>query len=123
MSSLLLLKNSKAQFPFLSYTGVQRFQLNKEEAFEIENYLFKINEEIKSRKEDIVLVIQLYIQLILIIACRSYQRQGFSKQENAVNNNAVFNYFVKLVGQHFLSKRKVSDYAKLLHITAVSVIK
>lgn len=113
----LLLKNIKEQFPFLSYAGVQSFQLTKEEAYEIENSITKINNEIKSKRSDIVPVIQLYIQLILIQANRSYEYQ-FLKQDLPASNNALFKKFIKLVNQHFLTVRKVADYAGMLHVSS-----
>jgi len=113
----LLLKNIKEQFPFLSYSGIQSFQLPKEEACEMETIIMKINEEIKSKRSDITLVIQLYIQLIFIYASRNYERQ-FSKQELPPSNNALFKKFIKLVNQHFLVARKVADYAGMLHVSS-----
>ncbi|MFI5186945.1 MAG: helix-turn-helix domain-containing protein [Chitinophagales bacterium] len=113
----LLLKNIKEQFPFLSYSGVQSFQLTREEACEIENFIMKINNEIKNKRNDIIPVIQLYIQLILIQANRSYEYQ-FSKQDALTGNNALFKKFIKLVNQHFLSVRKVADYAGMLHVSS-----
>lgn len=114
----LLLKDNREQYPFLTYSGVQSFQLGPEEAQEIENLILKINGEIKNRKSDLRRIIQLYIQIILIHANRSYERQGLTLQETAVSGNALFRRFVKLVSRHFLTHRKVSDYADLLNISS-----
>ena len=116
MPEVLLQKENREQFPFLSYTGVQSFQLNREEAAEVESLIFKINDEIKNRKPGICRAIQLYIQLIMIHADRSYERQQLIRQERALSGNALFRRFIKLVNCHFLRLRKVSDYAGMLHI-------
>jgi len=118
MGGLLLEKDKRDPYPFLSYSGVQSFGLSEEEAGEVERLIFKINDEIKSRKADSSRAIQLYIQLILIHANRSYERQQLAKQDSAAGGNALFRRFVKLVSQHFLKLRKVSDYASLLHVNA-----
>jgi len=117
ISGSILLKNIKEQFPFLNYSGIQSFQLAHEEACEIEDFIFRVNDEIKNRKEDIVQVIQLYIQLILLHANRTYIKQS-AKEEVPTGMNELFRQFIKLVNQHFLSMRKVSDYAELLHVSS-----
>ena len=114
----LMMKNSREPFPFLGYTGVQCFQLNKEEVTEVEALILKIDHEIKKRKPGISRIIQLYIQLILLQADRSYERQALAKQETAVHGNALFTRFVKLVSRDFLTRRKVADYAALLHVSS-----
>jgi len=114
----LLLKTMKEQFPFLNYSGVQSFQLDQEEAREIENFIMKINEEIKNKRDDIVQVIQLYIQLILIKANRNYQRQFSASHDKVTSGNTLFIKFIKLVNQHFLTLRKVAEYARMLHVTS-----
>jgi transcriptional regulator GlxA family with amidase domain len=98
--------------------GVQSFNLNQEESCEIENFIMKINSEIKSKRADIIPVIQLYIQLILIQANRSYERLFSAKHVAPASGNAIFKKFIKLVNQHFLTVRKVTDYARMLHVSA-----
>lgn len=114
----MLLKDGREQYPFFSYSGIQSFSLAPTEAAEVESLIFKINGEIKNRKTDTGRIIALYIQLILFHVNRGYERQQLAKQETAVSGNALFRRFVKLVGRHFLTHRKVSDYAELLHISA-----
>lgn len=118
MDGLLLGKNKREPYPFLSYSGIQSFALTEEEAGEVERLIFKINDEIKNRKADSSRAIQLYIQLILIHANRSYERQQLAKQDFVAGSSALFKRFVKLVSEHFLKLRKVSDYANLLHVNA-----
>jgi AraC-like DNA-binding protein len=113
-----ILKDIRGQFPFMGYTGVQGFTLNEEEGMEIETLVHEIDVEIKRNDANTVASIELYVQLILLKALRSYSRQQLSKQETATNRNALYKRFIKLVGQHFLTHKKVSDYAKLLNVSA-----
>ncbi|MEO8146350.1 MAG: helix-turn-helix domain-containing protein [Bacteroidia bacterium] len=117
ISSALLMKNNWNQFPFLSYSGVQCFQLNENEANEVEQFIMKMNDEIKSRRSNMSEAIRLYIQLILIEAGRSYGNKLLAKQGTGDTGEMLFNKFIKLVSRDFLSHRKVSDYANLLHIS------
>ncbi|MEP7164308.1 MAG: helix-turn-helix domain-containing protein [Ferruginibacter sp.] len=112
-----LLKNQQ-QFPFLTYAGVQCFQLGEEEANETEDLISRINEEVKNRKTNMRKVIQLYIQLILIRAQRNYGQTLLAKQGTGEKGENLFNRYLKLVSQHFLKVHKVSDYAGMLHVTA-----
>ncbi|MFN0173877.1 MAG: helix-turn-helix domain-containing protein [Saprospiraceae bacterium] len=118
MAESLLLKDNREQYPFFNYSGVQSFQLSQQVAEEVENLILKINGEIKNRKADIGRMIRLYLQLILVHANRSYEEQQLDQTETATSGNALFRRFVKLVSQHFLKLRKVSEYAKLLNISA-----
>jgi AraC-like DNA-binding protein len=112
-----VLKNIR-EFPFMSHTGVQGFELSEQEGLEIEELIHKADAEIKRNDANTVASIELYVQLILLKAQRSYQRQQLSKQETATSTNALFKRFIKLVGQHFLTHRKVADYADMLHVSA-----
>jgi len=118
VADTFLIKKDKKEFPFLDYSGIQCFVLDNETAGEIENIILKINAEIKNRNENIQLMIQAYIQLILLNAKRNYNMQIYTRQETSSSGNQLFNRFVKLVSQHFLTHRKVSDYAELLNVSA-----
>lgn len=117
MAESLLLKDKREQYPFFTYSGVQSFQLSEELAGEVEDLILKINGEIKNRKADAGRMIQLYLQLILRHANRWYEQQLLAKEETATSGNALFRRFVRLVSQHFMTLRKVSDYANLLNIS------
>ncbi|QQS31266.1 MAG: AraC family transcriptional regulator [Sphingobacteriales bacterium] len=110
--------NSRQQFPFLTYQGFQCFNLSEETAAEIDNIYHKINAEIKSRKSKCSDAIRLYIQLILIYASRDYEKMIFQHQNTSHSAVALYNNFIKLVSQHFLTIRKVADYAVMLHVSA-----
>lgn len=108
----------KETYPFFSYLGVQSFALSDDDAEEVEHIIMKINDEIKVRRTGTGRMIQLYVQMILIIAKRSYEQQFSGTEEAAVTGNTLFRRFIKLVGHHFMTLRKVSDYAQLLHVSA-----
>ena len=114
----LLVKNYRKQLPFLRYDGVQCFAISEVEALEIERLIFKINEEVKAKTDDIALAIQLYIQLIYFLLRRSYVKSIGSTLSKQENDSDIFTRYLKLVSEHFLSLHKVSDYAKKLHLSA-----
>jgi AraC family transcriptional activator of pobA len=117
ISDTFLKLNKKQHFPFLTYSGLQCFELDDDTAIEIEIIIFKMNDEIKKNKSECSEVIRLYIQLILIYANRNY---GATLLSNFGTSNTLQNLFIsylKLVSQHFLSVRKVSEYAEMLHVS------
>jgi AraC family transcriptional regulator, transcriptional activator of pobA len=118
MPESMLQKSGREWYPFFSYSGVQSFALSPEEALEVEYYVWKIHEEVKARKADMVRAIQLYLQVILLLAHRSYERQSLGTPETATSGKALLRRYVKLVNQHCLTLRKVADYADLLHVSA-----
>jgi len=109
--------NKKQQFPFLTHSGLQCFELDDDTANEIERIIFKINEEIKKNKPECTEVIRLYIQLILFYANRNYGAILLSTYGTSNTLQHLFNRYLKLVSQHFLSVRKVADYAEMLHVS------
>jgi len=117
ISGIFSLKKTREQFPFLTYSGLQCFQLNDATANEIESIIFKMNDEIKSRKANCSEAIRLYIQLILVHANRDYGTMLLSKQGTNNSGQILFSNFVKLVSQHFLTIRKVAHYANMLHVS------
>lgn len=118
IAETLLLSTYKNQFPFLSYAGIQCFSLTEAEGEEIEALFMKINEEVKTKKAHTNQAIQLYIQLIFIIANRNYAQKILSKPDANEQELPLFTRFLKLVSEHFLSVRKVSDYADMLFVSA-----
>lgn len=114
----LLQKNYRNQFPFLSYSGVQCFPINEEEAADIEMIIISMNKEIKARKAHTAQVIRLYIQLIFIIASRNYSRIIIEAKGAEDKISVLYTRFVKLVSEHFLSVKKVAEYARMLHISS-----
>lgn len=117
ISGTSLFANKTWQFPFLSYSGVQCFELTEETASEIENIIFKINDEIKNQQNQSSDSIKLYIQLILIHASRNYDAVQLSRLGTAGTAQNLFSEYLKLVSQYFLTRRKVAEYAALLHVS------
>lgn len=117
-NDFILKLNRKQQFPFLSYSGLQCFQLDDNTADEIENIIFKINNEVKQRKTDGSEMIRLYIQQIILLANRNYETVLLSSQNTPNSHKVLYHEFLKSVSQYFLTVRKVSDYADMLHVSA-----
>lgn len=117
INDVILKQNSKQLFPFLSYTGLQCFQLDDNTADEIENIIFKINNEVKERRTDSCEMIKLYLQQIILFASRNYGTDLLSKQNIPNTHQTLYNYFLKSVSQHYLTVRKVSAYADILHVS------
>ncbi|MCU7551327.1 helix-turn-helix domain-containing protein [Chitinophagaceae bacterium LB-8] len=118
IAEMLLLTNYRGQFPFLSHAGVQCFPLSEEEGNEVESIILKINDEVKARKSYFSQAIRLYIQHIYIIASRSYNHKVQLKQSSGDVGFSLFTRYIRLVSEHFLTTRKVSDYARMLHVSA-----
>lgn len=117
INDIILKHNSKQHFPFLSYSGLQCFQLDNTTADEIENIIFKINNEIKERKTDDSEMIRLYIQQIILLANRNYGTVLLSYQNTPNAHQALYNDFLKSVSQYYLTVRKVSAFADMLHVS------
>jgi AraC-like DNA-binding protein len=117
LETLIHSEQIKHEFPFYNHTGTQLFNCSPEEINELTSLFLKINQELHQDYSGRVTAIKMYLYLILITAKRSYEKQGLEKiavDEPAKN---LTTSFYKLVGEHYLIKRQVSDYAKLLHVT------
>ncbi|HEX5150886.1 MAG TPA: helix-turn-helix domain-containing protein [Parafilimonas sp.] len=117
ISDIILKHNSKQHFPFLSYSALQCFQLDNITADEIENIIFKINNEIKERKTDGCEMIKLFIHQIILLANRNYGSILLSNQSTPNSHQVLYNDFLKAVSQYFLTVRKVAAYADMLHVS------
>lgn len=115
---VLLKYNRKQHFPFLSYSGLQCFLLHDETANEIEQLIFKMDQEIKAKRPDCSEMIRLYVQQILLLANRCYGSMLLSSSNRPHPQHALYYDFLKSVSQHYLSVRKVSAYAEMLHVSA-----
>lgn len=113
----LLNRNRVQSFPFLTPTGLLSFELEEASALQIEQLILKMNEEVQLRNPGCADVIRLYIQLIFFQANRQYKDKVFSRY-GTYNTQQLAHRFLKLVAQHFLSVRKVSDYAGMLSISS-----
>jgi AraC family transcriptional regulator, transcriptional activator of pobA len=117
IEGILPLQALQQQFPFLDYDGVPFFQLSDDEALEIENLFHRMNFEIKEKRPNFKKTIQLYLNLILITAQRSYLRQGLMQKIDPKKEHTLLMRYKKMVAQHFITKRKVEDYAAFLAVT------
>jgi AraC family transcriptional regulator, transcriptional activator of pobA len=117
IADAFLKQNRKQQYPFLSYSGLQYFDLDNETADEIEKIIFRMNPEIKEKKTGSAEMIKLYIQQILLLASRCYCPAMISGRNSSNTLQSLYNDFLKSVSQHFLNVRKVSAYAKMLHVS------
>lgn len=117
MGEVFLKLNNKQHFPFLSYAGLQCFQLDEDTADEIERIIFAIEKEAKGRKAGCSEMIKLCIQQIILLASRSYGSVLLSQLNTPNSHQALYNDFLKLVAQHFLTVRKVAAYAAILHVS------
>ncbi len=117
IEDLLPIGAIQKQFNFFDFHGVPFFELTEEEGLEAESLFLKINTEIKNSLPALKQSIQLYVNLLLITANRSYIRQQLTKIfEPNKENNLVVRY-KKLISQHFITKRNLSDYADMLNIS------
>ena len=117
ISNTPLFTNKAWQFPFLTHSGLQCFELSDETASEIEAIIFRINNEIQANKTLCSDAVRLYIQLILIHASRHYDVAQLSQKGATSPAQQLFSAYLKLVGQHFLTVRKVATYANMLHVS------
>ncbi|HOZ96401.1 MAG TPA: helix-turn-helix domain-containing protein [Niabella sp.] len=117
INDVLLKQNRKQHFPFLSYTGLQCFQLDDSTADEVENIIFKINSEVKEHKVDCSEMIALYLHQIILLANRHYGTVLLSNQNSPNSHQALYSDFIKTVSQYYLTVRKVAAYADMLHIS------
>jgi AraC-like DNA-binding protein len=118
IADALLKYNRKQHYPFLSYSGLQSFQLDNNTADEIESIIFKMNQEVKERRSGCSEMIKLYIHQIILLANRCYGTVLLSNNHAPNSQQTLYNDFLKLVSQHFLTVRKVSAYAEMLHVSS-----
>ncbi|MEO7043861.1 MAG: helix-turn-helix domain-containing protein [Ferruginibacter sp.] len=106
------------EFPFYNLSGIPLFQLSEEELDNIVTFVLEMNKELQELKTGRIQAMQMYLYLILINSKRSYERQQLQAETNKMNNHGLVSRFRKLVSLHYLSKRKVSDYAKMLAVSS-----
>ncbi len=117
IADVMLKINRKQEFPFLSFSGNQCFQLDEETAQELENIIFHIHQEIKVRKQGTSDMIRLYIHQIILLSSRNYGNELLSHPPALHAHQNLYSQFLKSVGQYYTTVRKVSEYAAMLHIS------
>jgi AraC family transcriptional regulator, transcriptional activator of pobA len=104
-------------YPFLDYAGIPFFQLSEEEAQEIAEIFLAINDELRRNFPDRNRAIKLLLAMLLLKAKRSYIRQELTMLYHNPKASSLVVRFKKLVAQHFLTIRSVSDYASKLAVS------
>jgi AraC-like DNA-binding protein len=118
LNDLITAASIPKEFPFFDYTGRPLFQLDPDELDRVQQFVLKMNEELKENRPGKEKAIRLYLYLLLLEAKRSYERQQLHQPANTADTIYLVSHFQKLVGRHFLLKRKVTDYASLLTVSA-----
>jgi AraC-like DNA-binding protein len=118
LNELIPSANIPQEFPFFNYTGTPLFQLSPDEIDRVEQFVLKMNEELKQNRPGKEKAIRMYLYLLLLEAKRSYERQQLHTTVNRADNVYLVSHFQKLVSRHFLLKRKVTEYAGLLAVSA-----
>ena len=117
ISSILSLGQMQSSFPFLDPTGIPFLQLSDGEAANMDRLFLLIDQEIRQAHSDRARAVQLLINLVFIEARRSYLRQNLgSKFANQKSASLVVRY-KKLVAQHFIRIRSVTEYAARLAVS------
>lgn len=106
------------EFPFFGLMGTPLFQLSEGELARIIDLVQKMDEEIQQSRPGKAKAVQLYLYLLLLEAKRSYERQQLNNNTPASAGDHLVSRYHRLVAQHYLSKRQVSDYAQLLGVSA-----
>lgn len=105
------------EFPFFDYTGVPFIQLEAAAITAVADFCCKINEELQQQRPGCDKAIRMYLYLLLLEVKRSYLAQQLHLTATDTRNTYLVPRFKKLVSQHFLSKKRVADYAALLGVT------
>jgi AraC-like DNA-binding protein len=116
LETLIPIGQISKEFPFYNYAGTQLLQCNSAEIEELTTLFLQINKEVQQENSGRITAVKMYLYLLLLTAKRSYEKQGLEKVNVYAGINLVTS-FHKLVSQHFLELRQVSDYASLLHVT------
>jgi AraC family transcriptional regulator, transcriptional activator of pobA len=101
------------EFPFFSYSGTPFFSLEVSAIQQAEDLLWHIDSELHTDKAGREKAIRLYLYLLLLALKRSYREQSTGVTETT----ALVTRFRKLVGEFYLTRQRVGDYAALLHMT------
>lgn len=105
------------EFPFFSFSGVPLFQMSEEEIARTEEIVLKLNDELHGEKPAREKAARLHLYLLLLEAKRSYERQRLGEYPSQSEGHVLVSKYRKLVNEHFLTKRRVADYASMLNVT------
>lgn len=102
------------EFPFFDPSGQPLFQLSESEMDTIIGHILRIDEEMQQDRTDRIRAVQMHLYLMLLEGRRSYERQGL---DLVTDGGDLIARFRRLVGQYYMDKRQVADYASLLAVT------
>ncbi len=105
------------EYPFFNASNLHFLHLSEEELTRVTELTYNINEELQQNRTGKVVAIRMYLSLILLECKRSYERQGIVLLKGYTDTNILVTKFRKLIAQHFLTKKQVSDYASILAVT------
>ncbi|SJZ62977.1 AraC-type DNA-binding protein [Chitinophaga eiseniae] len=105
------------EFPFFAYAGVPFMQLSPAELAATVDFAERMNAELRRHQPGHDKAMRMYVYLMLLELKRSYLRQGFHLVEKEDKAAYLVPRYKKLVSEHFLTRRKVADYAAMLGVT------
>lgn len=105
------------EFPFFAFSGVPFMQLLPAELDTVVDLTAGINTELQQRQPGHDKAVRLYLNLLLLALKRSYERLGYHLTERENKAAYLVPRYQKLVSEHFLTQRKVADYAAILGVT------
>lgn len=107
------------KFPFYDIFGTPVFRVSNSELDNIISLVMNINDELQHKKSGREKAVKMYLYLLLLEAKRSYERQRIDNADKHLSENyQLTSRFRKLVAQYYLTKRRVSDYAQMLAVSA-----
>lgn len=116
LSELVPMRNIPAAFAFYDQDKLPLFELSPAEQEAIIGHILRIDGELQQNQTGRIQAVKMYLYLILLEAKRSYERQGLERT-GGPDDRTLVTRFKKLVGQHYQTRRQVTDYATLLSVT------
>jgi len=116
LDTLLPAGQVPVMFPFFDFSGVPLIRLSTEEIARVEEFVLRINDEVQRARPGREAAVKMYLYLLLLEVKRSYERQQLHLGQRE-DQHYLVSRFRKLVSQHFLTRRRVADYAALLAVT------
>lgn len=117
LEELIAAGRMPVEFPFFDYSGVPFIQLEEAAITAVADFVGKIAEELSQHKQGCEKAIRMYLYLLLLEVKRSYIAQQLHLTATDTRNTYLVPRFMKLVSQHFLTKKRVADYAVMLGVT------
>jgi AraC family transcriptional regulator, transcriptional activator of pobA len=118
MNGLVKEEKLRADFPFYSDTDVPFFAISEQACSDMVTLFHKLDKELKNNLPERILLFKMGILEMLVIAKREYERcitatSHYLRKEN----NSTLHIYKQLVQKHFLERRLVAEYAKMMCLT------